>query len=70
MSAMEGKEGMLSSSTVGSIVELQSEQISKIASEYAERVSGWKYLWKLYTIFFKSNKSKTFTPLANYLDHF
>ncbi|XP_020609209.1 coiled-coil domain-containing protein 93-like [Orbicella faveolata] len=37
MSAMEGKEGALSSSTVGSIVGLQSEEISQIASEYAER---------------------------------
>ncbi|KAK3747013.1 hypothetical protein QZH41_011962, partial [Actinostola sp. cb2023] len=37
MAAMEGKEGTLSSSTIGSIVELQSEQISQIASEYAER---------------------------------
>ncbi|XP_029187858.2 coiled-coil domain-containing protein 93-like isoform X1 [Acropora millepora] len=37
MSVMEGKEGALSSSTVGSIVGLQSEEISQIASEYAER---------------------------------
>ena len=32
-------QGALSSSTVGSIVGLQSEEISQIASEYAERVS-------------------------------
>ena len=32
-------QGSLSSSAVGSIVELQSEEISQIASEYAERVS-------------------------------
>ncbi|XP_068741801.1 carbonyl reductase [NADPH] 1-like isoform X3 [Montipora capricornis] len=39
---MEGKEGALSSSTVGSIFGLQSEEISQIASEYAERVCpGW-----------------------------
>ena len=31
-------QGALSSSTVGSIVGLQSEEISQIASEYAERV--------------------------------
>lgn len=37
MSVMEGREGALSSSTVGSIVGLQSEEISQIASEYAER---------------------------------
>ncbi|XP_068741716.1 coiled-coil domain-containing protein 93-like [Montipora capricornis] len=37
ISVMEGKEGALSSSTVGSIVGLQSEEISQIASEYAER---------------------------------
>ncbi|XP_068741636.1 coiled-coil domain-containing protein 93-like [Montipora capricornis] len=36
ISIMEGKEGALSSSTVGSIVGLQSEEISQIASEYAE----------------------------------
>lgn len=37
MSVMQGKEGSLSSSAVGSIVGLQSEEISQIASEYAER---------------------------------
>ena len=31
-------QGALSSSTVGSIVGLQSEEISQIVSEYAERV--------------------------------
>lgn len=37
MSAMEGNKGSLSSSAVGSIVGLQSDEISQIASEYAER---------------------------------
>ena len=32
-------QGSLSSSAVGSIVELQSEEILQMASEYAERVS-------------------------------
>ncbi|EDO46239.1 predicted protein, partial [Nematostella vectensis] len=37
MSIMEGKEGALSPNAVGSIVGLQSEEISQMASEYAER---------------------------------
>ena len=37
MAAMQGKEGSLSSSLVGSIVGLQSEEISQMASEYAEK---------------------------------
>lgn len=42
---------MLSSSAVGSIVELQSEQISQIASEYAERVSR-NILLNIYSWFY------------------